>query len=140
MMKLRPATTDDARRLFDWRNDPLTRAMSNNTDPVAWDRHVEWLSKRLARDHPHRGSQRENPHLYIFELDGEPVGTVRLDGDEISYTVAPEHRQKGVAKTMLTEAFRQFGPKRAEIKPENVASIKAARAAGHEVALVRTQP
>jgi len=118
---------DDAQRLFDWRNDPLTRAMSKTTDPVEWAGHVGWLERRLSRT---------APMLFIAEIDGEPVGTFRVDADEISYTVAPEHRGKGVAKAMLQVAFARFGKLRAEIKPENVASIKAALAAGHQVALL----
>lgn len=126
-MEIRPATMDDAQRLFDWRNDPLTRAMSINTEPVEWTGHVAWLERRLSRN---------APMLFIAEIDGAPVGTFRIDADEISYTVAPEHRGRGAAKAMLQIAFARFGKLRAEIKPENVASIKAALAAGHEVALL----
>jgi RimJ/RimL family protein N-acetyltransferase len=126
-IKLLPATIEHARLLFDWRNDPLTRAMSNNTAPVEWAGHELWLRRRLIRP---------DPTLWVAEMDGALVGTVRIDGDEISYTVAPEHRGRGVAKAMLTEAARRWGPKRAEIKAENTASIKAAEAAGHLVKLI----
>lgn len=126
-MKLRLATIDDARQLFEWQNDSLTLAMSVNSDPVEWDDHVGWLTERLSR---------APPDLFIAELNGTSVGTVRLDDDEISYTVAPEHRGKGIATSMLIEAHRQFGPKLAKIKPHNLASIQAARKAGHTVQLL----
>ena len=77
----------------------------------------------------------DEPHLYIAEIDGVPVGTVRIDGETINYTIAPEKRGNGYATAMLLEAHRLFGPKHAEIKPENVASIRAAERAGHHVHL-----
>ncbi len=123
-MKLRPASIDDAQLLFDWRNEPLTRAMSVNTEPVAWDIHEKWLSTRLARP---------EPGLYVCEDDGSPCGMVRIDNDEISYTVDVNFRGKGVATKMLILARQQFGPKRAKIKRSNEASAKAATKAGHIV-------
>jgi len=123
-MKLRPANIDDAQLLFDWRNEPLTRAMSVNTEPVAWDIHVKWLSTRLARP---------EPGLYVCEDDGSPCGMVRIDDDEISYTVDVNFRGKGLATKMLILARQQFGPKRAKIKRSNEASATAATKAGHTV-------
>jgi len=125
-MKLRPATIDDARLLSEWRNDDLTRRMSINSEPVAWDSHVNWLTSRLSCD---------EPGLYVAE-DGEPVGTIRIDGEEISYTVSPNHRGRGVAKAMLSLAHALFGAKIAKIKPENLASIRAATASGHIVQII----
>ena len=126
MLTIRAATIDDARLLFEWRNDELTRAMSVNSDPVEWDGHLKWLTSRLSR---------EAPGLYIVE-DDEPVGTIRIDGDEISYTIAPDHRGSGVATRALSAAKEQFGQKLAKIKPENIASIKAATRSGHIVELI----
>lgn len=126
-MQIRPATIEDAKRLFEWRNDPLTRAMSVNTDPVEWGGHARWLEARLSR---------EAPNLFIAEVEGLPVGTFRIDGDEISYTVAPDYRGRGHASQMLVLAFERFGGLRAEIKPDNSASIAAATKAGHRVALI----
>lgn len=118
---IRQATLDDAPLLLEWRNDPLTREMSKDREPVEWDRHIAWLSARLAR---------ENPNLFIAESNGNPVGTFRVDGDEISYTIAPTLRGNGVGLKMLTAAKEMFGPLRAEIFSRNVASIKLATRAG----------
>lgn len=126
-MNIRLATLGDAEMLLVWRNDHLTREMSKNMDVVAMEGHVKWLAARLAR---------EEPHLYVAESDGVPVGTIRIDGDEVSYTTAPEHRGLGHATAMLMWAKEKFGSLRAEIKPGNVASIKAAERAGHQVHLL----
>ena len=128
-MIIRPATLEDAKLLFEWRNDPLTRAMSRNSDPVQWDTHVTWLTGRLAIS---------NPQLYIAAVDDHQVGTFRVDADEISYTVAPDFRGRGFGLAMLREAREMFGPLRAEIYERNVASIKAAEKAGLLVRILAT--
>lgn len=127
-MKLRPATVGDSRLLFDWRNEPLTRAMSVDTEPVAWETHLQWLSVRLARP---------EPGLYICEDDGCPCGMVRIDEDQISYSVDMKFRGRGLATQMLILARRHFGPKRARIKRSNAASAKAAMNAGHTVEYIK---
>ena len=119
-MDIRPARMSDAELLFQWRNDPLTCAMSRSSDPVSWDAHISWLTGRLARS---------EPHIYIAERR-VPVGTFRLDGDEISYTVAPEARGKGIGLAMMCRVSEMFGPLRAEIYERNTASIRVAQRAG----------
>ena len=37
MLVVRKANDGDSKDIFDWRNDALTRQMSNNTDYVEWD-------------------------------------------------------------------------------------------------------
>ncbi|HDZ73847.1 MAG TPA: N-acetyltransferase [Aurantimonas coralicida] len=124
-MMIRLATMEDARLLFSWRNDPLTRRMSINSDTVDWDTHRSWLERRLGR---------ADPLLHIAEIEGHCVGTFRIDGDEISYTVAPDFRGKGIALKMLILARQMFGPKLARIARDNVPSARAAEKAGHTVA------
>jgi len=126
-MKLREATVDDARILLEWRNDPVTRAMSINPEPIAWETHIDWLSRRLSR---------AQPDIYICETDGLPFGTVRIDGDEISYAIGAGFRGKGLATQMLKLAAQRFGRKRARIKRGNDASARAAANAGHIVEFI----
>lgn len=130
---LRPATADDAAELFRWRNDPLTRQQSLSSDAIAWDTHVAWLARALAD--PDR-------LLLIAEVDGVGVGSVRCDvtradGGEtgvLSWQIAPERRGRGRASAMLRAAVAQGRLAgmvlRAEIKPDNAASQRAAAAAG----------
>lgn len=126
-MELRRATINDAKMLFDWRNDPETRAMSRDTSELVMEDHVGWLNRRLPLT---------DPGLYIAEEDGHTVGTVRIDHDEISYTVAPLHRRKGIGEAMLIKAREMFGQKIAKVKRDNVASVKVAERAGHIVKLI----
>jgi RimJ/RimL family protein N-acetyltransferase len=125
--QIRPATKDDVKLLFEWRNDELTRKMSKNNNAVRWEDHLVWFDRRLKMD---------RPNLFLFELDGRPVATFRIDDNDLSYTVAPEHRSRGIAKLMLNEVRLRFGCLRAHINSDNVPSIKAARSAGMEVVII----
>ena len=125
-ISLRPATPADAELLLEWRNDPATRAASHNTAEVSRDDHIDWLSASLAN--PAR-------RLQIAESAGRPVGTVRADlADgvwELSWTVSPEARGRGIASRMVTAVAEQIsGPIRAEVKSGNDASARIAEHAG----------
>src|SRR5690606_37205407 len=89
-LRLRPAALEDAKRLFDWRNDPLTRAMSLTRDEVVWEDHLVWLERSLART---------GRLLLIGEATrtDEAIGVVRFDAaadgfQEVGVTVAPAFR------------------------------------------------
>lgn len=130
---LRPATNDDAQRLFQWRNDPDTRAMSITTTPVTPEEHRGFLARSL------NASDR---WLLIAEHDAVAVGTGRLDRIdgagtfEVSLTIAPDARGKGYGVSLLRalEArAAELGALRlvAHLKHENVASRRAFEGAGY---------
>lgn len=123
-MVFRKATVEDADLLLRWRNDPETRAASRNMEMIEFDDHVKWLNQVLAD--PHR-------HLFVVDVDGEPIGTIRADdgpddATELCWTVAPEAREQGYGKRMLGEFLKHPGlaGKKvwAEIKTDNPASAK----------------
>lgn len=123
---LRPATADDAERLFDWRNDPDTRANSGDTREIDWPEHVAWLNRALSD--PAR-------RIFIVEAVGRPVGTIRADRRndiwELSWTVAPEARGRGFGRTMVrTLIGRLSGTIHARVRRENGPSRRIAEAAG----------
>lgn len=125
-MDLRLATIEDARRLFEWRNDPLTRATMHQTGAFDFQSHCEWLTRSLAMD---------ARKLYIAEVDSIPVGTVRTDltnsVTEFSWTIAPQFRGRGFGKQMVALALATVtGPIHVEIKAGNLASIKIAEHVG----------
>jgi len=129
MVSLRLATIKDAKLLLAWRNDPLTREASRNSGEVPWENHVAWLEKSLLM------SERK---LYIAEEAGVPVGTVRADRlangvQELSWTIAPEARGRGLAKEMVFLFVRKILPGEsllAVVKAGNTASEKIAEALG----------
>ncbi|MGA1825264.1 MAG: GNAT family N-acetyltransferase [bacterium] len=123
---LRSATMQDADLLLEWRNDPETRKASHNTAEVQRDEHISWLTKTLNN---------ANRRLFVAEENGAPIGTVRADLSEgvweLSWTVAPNARGRGVAKRMVALLAHQIPePIRAEVKAENMASARIAIHAG----------
>jgi RimJ/RimL family protein N-acetyltransferase len=126
MMQLRPAAMTDTSLLLGWRNDPQTKANSRNTERVRLAEHQQWLVQTL---------QNLDRQLYIAEVDGTPLGTVRADWDgrayEISCTAAPEHRRKGYGREMVRLLVAMLdAPVWAEIKEGNIVSVHIVKAAG----------
>lgn len=96
-MTARPAGMHDARLLWEWRNDPATRAGSRSSGEVSMDDHLRWLTASLART--------DRMLLLVTDTVG-PVGTVRWDhgveGEwEVSITVAPDRRGQSLARPLL---------------------------------------
>ena len=126
VIRLRPVTIQDADLLLDWRNDPETRNASHNTEIVQREEHISWLTRTL--NNPSR-------QLFIAEEKEVPVGTVRADfADgvyELSWTVAPDARGRGVGTRMVAQLANQIPvPIRAEVKSGNTASARIAEHAG----------
>jgi RimJ/RimL family protein N-acetyltransferase len=71
-LTFRKATIDDARILYDWRNDPETRENSfASTKEILFEEHISWLSEKLQND---------QAHIFILlEDDVRPIGQVRFD-------------------------------------------------------------
>lgn len=125
-MRIRRATHEDSDFLLAWRNDPDTRAHSFDSREISHNEHETWLAAVLS------DSAR---CLFVAEVDGVPVGTVRADLREgwweLSWTVAPEARGHGIGRRMVTSVLRYIdGPVRARLKSENRASARIAQAAG----------
>lgn len=97
---LRRATADDSQMLLRWRNDVQTIAMSLSREPVDPVDHDRWLASSLTR--PARV-------LLIAEQEAIPVGTLRFDcqGDEaeVSLTIDPAARGKGIGAVLLSEGL-----------------------------------
>lgn len=141
---LRLGTKDDVDRVFEWANDPVTRQVSFNTEPIAYDQHVAWFERQLT-------GERQNLFIIVARalddeaLPGEPLGVVRLDALQdlptacvVSINVAPQARGRGVGGRALaaaTEAAIKLGFDTidAYIRPSNVASVRAFEKAGYKL-------
>ncbi len=127
---VRPATMADAGLLLSWRNDPETRRWSHTPDPVSMGEHEAWLAGALAS--PDR-------RLFVAEHGGRPIGTVRFDRDgeawQVSTTVDPSARGRGLATPMLLAGERAVGPAvfRANVHHSNAASLAMLRRAGYQL-------
>jgi UDP-2,4-diacetamido-2,4,6-trideoxy-beta-L-altropyranose hydrolase len=132
-IKLRRATPDDMRSLFEWRNAPETRHYAFDPKPIAWEDHQRWFRASLGRD---------DRHLLIGEMDGEAVGVLRYDVEEkwaeISIYLVPGKSGRGLGTALLCAGNAWLALNlpaitsiRAKILPENIPSRKAFLKAGY---------
>jgi RimJ/RimL family protein N-acetyltransferase len=139
VVTLRPATLDDARVVFDWRNDSDAQANSFSTEEFSFDHHVNWMKPRLDEFHPES--------IYIAEVKGQstgklwPIGYGRvkftISTGMISLVVSRAFRSKGYGQQIikgLTDITTHAGRvPLATIKKDNVASRRAFEAVGFVV-------
>lgn len=137
MLEIRRASESDSRDLWDWRNDPATRAASLASDVVNWDDHTMWFNRAITD--PLRA-------IYIGQAQADfasSVGMCRFDVDpqlstaEVSINLNPDHRGKKLSKHLLLESVRKFRDDfpsvtqvTALIKESNIPSKKLFLAAG----------
>lgn len=115
-LQLRPATLNDARAIWEWRNDPTARQASRQTAAIDWEAHAAWFEQALS----HRV-------MLIGEVESRAIGVVRLDPSEagwsISINLSPSERGKGLGQPLLAAALDHApGPFLAEIRHGNAAS------------------
>jgi UDP-2,4-diacetamido-2,4,6-trideoxy-beta-L-altropyranose hydrolase len=132
-LRLRSASANDGRLLWEWANDPKARAASFSSEPISWETHAAWLAEKLG----HNGTL-----IWIAENeDGTPCGQIRFDARpdgewEVDISVAKTMRGRGLASRLITLGASAIlkehpDPKvHAFIKPDNSASARAFEKAG----------
>lgn len=144
MIIFREAKNEDAKLLWQWRNDELTRQQSIQQDKVPFESHKKWFESSLA------STQR----IIWMAVDScedinksEPIGTIRVDKEDapvsnneaecwtLSWTLAPHKRGLGLGKKMLSTFLAQSKKSvfKADIKESNLASIKIAEFSGMDL-------
>lgn len=127
-IKERPAALTDTELLYQWANDPETRANAINTAPIPWEDHVQWFNKKVTDN---------NSRIFIFEqlLNSRPVGMVRFDYQDerylISYLVDKDVRGEGWGEIILkrgiialTGSIDRRPLLKAMVKEGNIASMQ----------------
>ncbi len=134
MIQLRQATMHDSDFLFAWRNDPATLAASLSTAAVPREDHDQWMQLNVAHGYP--------LHLVLM-AEGVlgAIGVVRFDTAKrdvmtfnVSMTLAPQHRGKGMAAGILDQACGLMSEYRldAAIRSNNKASQRVFERCGFE--------
>jgi spore coat polysaccharide biosynthesis predicted glycosyltransferase SpsG/RimJ/RimL family protein N-acetyltransferase len=106
----RHATLADARQLWQWRNDPATRAASRSSAVVPWEDHLRWLTASLSRTDrlllvvEDQVGSLGAVGTVRWDLMGHPQGSPASDEWEVSITVAPERRGQSLARPLLGAA------------------------------------
>jgi RimJ/RimL family protein N-acetyltransferase len=126
-LELRQASSADVKHLFDLRNHPQVRKQSRNTDEIDFSEHKKWL-KKVVLD--------ESKRILIAEENGIFVGMTRFelidDAYLMSWAISPSFQGHGFGKEMIEMALRimEYDTIKAEIKKNNIASIKIAEYIG----------
>jgi UDP-2,4-diacetamido-2,4,6-trideoxy-beta-L-altropyranose hydrolase len=96
-LRVRPARPDDVLLIWQWANDPVTRANSFQSDAIPWSTHAEWYRSKLASP---------ETRIWILEYRQVPIAQVRYDRvdpdtAQISYVVSPGYRGRGLGTKLL---------------------------------------
>lgn len=133
-IKFRKATISDADLYFSWLNDPEVRNNSYQADPVPYETHLAWFTKRLNAD---------STFFYLFINEKNiPVGQVRIERQQqetiIGISIDKNFRGMGLGSEMLNKATDDFLSKypqdqiHAYIKLSNPSSYRIFKKAGFE--------
>ncbi|WP_392534976.1 GNAT family N-acetyltransferase [Nostoc sp. C117] len=127
-LKLRLVSKEDCKLLWEWANDPEVRASAFSLEPIPWETHIQWFTKKLKD---------ENCYIFIA-LDKQyiPIGQVRFDmlnnkEAEIDLSLERKKRGLGYGSLLINIAINSFSTfttvqiVHAFIKPNNKASMQA---------------
>src|SRR3972149_9275423 len=131
-LTLKEVKNDDIHDLFKWRNHPSVRRNFFNAKLLSWEEHEKWFKER---------TQNPNTTIYIAHYRKNKIGTIRFESKEESIKVSvmlnPEYIGKGFGSIVIRKGTERFikekgmsKPLIAEIKNNNIASIKAFSKAG----------
>lgn len=127
----RKAEEKDVDLIYQWANDPLTRANSYNSEPILFQTHEKWFKSKLIDN---------NAFIFIAEKDIQPVGMIRYELKQdyavVGILIDTAFRGRGFAVKMLKESAQLYFEKsslpiNAFIKESNLASIKSFEKAGY---------
>lgn len=124
-INFREVIYEDIWLLYNWSNDPISRKMSFNSEPISQEEHQQWFVAVM-----------ENPNIVILiaEVDHKPIGFVRFNISDVDavISIAIDHSQrgKGWAIPMINESIHYIQKIKnikniyAYIKEENTPSIR----------------
>ena len=131
-VKIRRAGMSDMADLYKWRNHPDVRMNSFNSDDISWEKHKEWF-ERVKKDPAYT--------IYIAYYGKDKIGSIRFDDKtdvtKVSVMLSPDFWGMGLGADVIRLGTARFirGKKPAkkivaEIKKDNVASVKSFKKAG----------
>ena len=134
-LQVRHARLSDEALLLTWANDPETRQNSFSPDPISAETHRRWF-RNCLRD-------LDGCRLYVVETEeGIPVGQVRFERQElaweISYSLAPHFRRRGLGRPLLEIALSKMRSDYpgalvlGRVKPDNLLSRKIFKSLGFD--------
>lgn len=120
-LSLREADIKDAELLFNWANEINVRTNSINQEPIIWENHLKWFTKKL--------NDSETKILILISED-KLLGQIRIDLVDsywnIDYSIDNQFRGKGLGKEIVKLVLNKYEDYKfkATVKKQNKASIK----------------
>lgn len=129
-IKVRKASLEDMKLIYDWSNDPLVRSSSYTSEPIPFETHKAWFTKKITE---------QASLMHIIEYNGTPAGLVRYTINEedavIGINISSAFRGQKLGNSFLRQStaafFQEYSkPILAHIKTSNIASVKSFEQAG----------
>lgn len=129
----RNAVESDSEIVYKLSNDPTVRQNSINTQPIGWEEHQQWFTKKVAQD--------DYRFYLVFDKKNSFIGQIRfelMDGSAVtSISISSEFRGKGLSKKIIkgvcSRIFSEILSLKniiAYIRPENNVSINSFLSSG----------
>jgi len=128
-MKLIKANKSHIKDIWFLRNEPLTRKMSLNSEPISWEEHNNWLKKNLNN---------KDMIIYVAEIDKNSLGYLRFEKKIseqetyfVSISISSKYHGSGYGTYLLHNGIIKFFEEKkninkliAVIKKDNLKSKK----------------
>jgi ribosomal protein S18 acetylase RimI-like enzyme len=125
-IKVRKVIREDSRRVWEIRNHPEARKISNNTEEIPFEKHNPWFDKKYFTG--------QDNYCYVLEdKNNKVIGYCRFDIDEennnyiTSIAVDFDAQGKGMGSFLLKHALEMMGSKKeivAQTFKKNIPSTK----------------
>lgn len=137
-LEIRKADLCDMYDLLQWRNHADVRKNFFNPNPVSYDEHEKWFHAKIKDP---------NSIIYVVCCREDKIGSIRFENIEdaikVSVMLNPNFLGKGFGPEVIKSGMQKYlsekrtdKPFIAEIKPNNIASIRAFQEAGFKESFV----
>ena len=132
IINLTKAKITDINDIFEWRNHPDIRKNFFDSEVITWNDHEKWFNKKLKD---------QDTTIYVAYHIENKIGSIRFEANEsvikTSVMLNPLFLGKGLGLQVIKMGIEKFIKEKkpsksliAEIKKNNVASIKTFQKAG----------
>lgn len=133
-LKLRKVNASDMKDLFNWRNHPKVRKSSFQAEPLLWEEHRKWFGQKIKSG---------DTVMFIGTYEDQKAGVIRFDNRLkdacVSVMLNPDYIGKGFGARLIELGVKKLRKQNnkvktitAEIKEDNIASLKAFEKAGFQ--------
>tara|TARA_Y100001978_G_C23660833_1_gene418583 strand:- start:737 stop:1219 length:483 start_codon:yes stop_codon:yes gene_type:complete len=143
-LKIIKANLEHSKIIWEWRNDSITRKMSNSNSLISFNNHDKWFRKAILDI---------DNIIYIGLYQNIPFGMTRFDKllDRkdiyiISINISPTKRNLGLGKFLLKNSIQKIFKEDesckkviADIKVKNVVSCKLFESCGFNLSEINDQ-